>query len=120
VAQNQLIVQLEQQQSQTRQEMEHVSSQFSKNSNALTFNQQCDFAMVAIQRKIDSQNLELASAHEKRDHLLTEYREQEKRLKSWEMLIEQESRKIQSAILLAEIQTADQRYLATQSFGEQR
>jgi hypothetical protein len=119
-AQNQLIARLELQLMETRQEMEHVEAQFSENSNALTFSQQCDLAMMAIQRKINGHKLDLANANEKLDHLLHEYREQEIRLKSWEKLIQQEAQKIQSAILLAEIQTADQRYLATQFSGEQR
>ena len=103
-----------------QEELACVATQFRMSSDATMFNQQCDVALIEIQRKINSVKMDIATADEKLDHLLHTFRESNKQLKSWEKLVEQETEKAVSAELLKEMHLADERYLATQFAGGQR
>ncbi len=119
-AQRQLISQLTGNRVNLENELTNVAEQFEVNVTATMYHQQINLSMVAIQRKINSARIEIATAEEKLDHLLHTFREQNKQLKSWEKLVEQETNRQISATLAAELHSADERYLATQFGGVQK
>lgn len=119
-SQRQLIDQLTGQRDGLEDEMSTVSSQFPVSADAAMYHEQINLAMVTIQRKIKATRIEIATADEKLDHLLHSFREQNKQLKSWEKLVEQESDRQSSAARQVEMHLADERYLASQFVGGQK
>ena len=119
-AQRQLISQLRGHRVNLEKELSNVAGQFEVNAAATMYHQQINLSMVAIQRKINAARIEIATADEKLDHLLHTFREQNKQLKSWEKLVEQETNRQTSAARAAEMHSADERYLASQFVGDQR
>ncbi len=117
--QRNLIDDLHRQRQSLIEELAKVGSQTNSGGNALTLHQQCELAMTQLQRQINGKKIEIATADEKLDYLLHTYREQDQQRKSWEKLVEQQSASIKSAVLLLEMQQADERYLLTDFVGEQ-
>ena len=118
-AQRQLIDQLNGQRDGMNEELKNVAGQFPVTADAAMYHEQANLTMVAIQRKINAIRIEIASADEKLDHLLHTFREQNKQLKSWEKLVEQESERQAAAARRAEMNIADEQYLASQFVGGQ-
>ncbi len=118
-AQRNLIDDLHRQRQSLIEEIAQVGSQTNTRGNAITLHQQCELAMAQLQRQINGKKIEIATADEKLDYLLHTYREQDQQRKSWEKLVEQQSASIKSAVLLLEMQQADERYLLTDFVGEQ-
>ena len=117
--QRNLIDDLHRQRQSLIEELAQVGSQTNSGGNAITLHQQCELAMTQLQRQINGKKIEIATADEKLDYLLHTYREQDQQRKSWEKLVEQQSASIKSAVLLLEMQQADERYLLTDFVGEQ-
>lgn len=115
-----LIQQLGQTRTDLEEELANVGTQFRLTPDATMFNQQCEYALIEIQKKINAIKTEIACADENLDHLLHTFREANKQLKSWEKLAEQEAERAASAAMLREMHLADERYLATQFAGGQR
>jgi flagellar biosynthesis chaperone FliJ len=80
--------------------------------------QQVELAMCEIQRQINRNRTELAAAVQAFEILRDAYLEQDRRLQSWEKLVEQETDKQISADNQAEILQADENYLITR-FGRE-
>ena len=76
-----------------------LHEQFQVTADAAMYHEQINLTMVTIQRKINAARIEIATADEKLDHLLHTFREQNKQLKSWEKLVEQETDRQTSAAL---------------------
>ena len=117
--QRNLIEDLHRQRQSLIEELAQVGSQTNSGGNAIMLHQQCELAMTQLQRQIKGKKIEIATADEKLDYLLHTYREQDQQRKSWEKLVEQQSASIKSAVLLLEMQQADERYLLTDFVGEQ-
>lgn len=117
--QRNLIDDLHRQRQSLIEELAQVGSQTNSGGNAIMLHQQCELAMTQLQRQINGKKIEIATADEKLDYLLHTYREQDQQRKSWEKLVEQQSASIKSAVLLLEMQQADERYLLTDFVGEQ-
>jgi flagellar biosynthesis chaperone FliJ len=80
--------------------------------------QQIELAMCEIQKQINHNRMELTAAVQSFEMLRDAYLEQDRRLKSWEKLVEQETDKQMSADNRAEILRADENYLITR-FGRE-
>ncbi|MEQ1906685.1 MAG: flagellar FliJ family protein [Pirellulaceae bacterium] len=80
--------------------------------------QQIELAMCEIQKQINHNRTELAAAAQAFKMLRDAYLAQDRKLKSWEKLVEQETEKQISANNRTEIKQADETYLITR-FGRE-
>ena len=98
--------------------LQETSNQGSANHSVNTL-QQIEWAMIEIQRKVNGNRKELVTANESFHNLLQEFWDQDRRLKSWEKLVDQESIKTLSANNRLEMRHADETYLITRFVGDQ-
>ncbi len=82
--------------------------------------QQIELALSEIQKRIKKNRQELAARVETFQFLRDAYLEQDRTLKSWEKLVEQETDKKMSAENRIEMQQADETYLITRHGSDQR